>query len=199
MRSAATVLTLLAVLSVAGCIDDTDPAQGLPANDPCAATRDQPPPDSGEQRKQADLDGDGSIDEVVSWVRDGQRVAQAWLATGRNAVPEPLFSGSLLAAPDIDRDGRAEVLAATGPTTGAAFVLDGCRLVPVRVVNREQAWEYAIGPGALLLCRPRGLVEEAVNKGAETARRAWTLSEGEVTAANPVGSGPVTAGGIRCS
>lgn len=196
MRSA---LVLAAVLALAGCTAEAPPgASDLVPSGPCAKTREQPPEGSQEQRLQGDLDGDGRADEVVSWLRDGERVAQAWLATGQNAEPEALFSGKLLDAVDVDGDGRAEVFASTGAATGTAFVLDECRLKPIGIAGTERQWEYAVGPGAALLCRPRGLVEEAVTEGPETVRRAWTLTAGEVTGANAVGSGPVTDVGIAC-
>ena len=193
-------LLLAAVLGLAGCTTDTPPGSAFPVpSGPCAKTREQPPEGSQELRVQGDLDGDGRADEVVSWQRDGQRVVQAWLATGENAEPEALFGGELLTTADADGDGRDEVFAATGAATGAAFVLDGCRLAPIGIGGTERTWEYARGPGAALLCRPGGLLEEAVTSGPETVRRAWTLADGEVTGADPVGSGPVTTPGIACT
>lgn len=198
MRAAVPVLTLLAVLSAGGCTDGpASPGVAVPTG-PCAAEREQPPDGSKEQRVQADLDGDGRTDEVVSWVRGSERVVQAWLATGENAVPEPLFDGELLAAADVDGDGRGEVFAATGAGSGRAFVLDGCRLVPVTLGPGNQVWEYAVGPGAELLCRPGGVVEEAVTRGTGTVRRAWTLAAGSATGTDPAGSGPLASPGIRC-
>jgi hypothetical protein len=201
MRSPLVLAGVLAgVLLLPGCTggDGKGDAADVPAG-PCAQTREAPPEGSQEQRLQADLDGDGRKDEVVSWVREGQRVAQAWLATGENALPEPLFAGSLLAVSDADGNGRAEVFASTSPTTGAAFVLVGCRLSPVTLSGTERPWEYAVGTGAALVCRPAGVVEEAVTKGPETVRRAWTLLGVEVTGTDPVGTGPVTKGGISCA
>ena len=196
MRTAAAALVLLGVLT--GCTSDQVPVPDAWPTGPCAAARELPPDGSQEQRLQADLDGDARADEVVSWVRNGERVAQAWLATGQNAVPEALFDGDLLAAPDLDGDGRAEVLAQDGDE-GAGFVLDGCRLVPIGIAGTERDWTFAHGPGAALLCRPRGVVEEAVTTGPETVRRAWQVSDGTVSGADPVGSGPVTRPGIACS
>ena len=198
MRRAATLLTLLVVLTATGCTDEPEPSSFPTPTGPCAKTRALPPDGSQEQRQQGDLDGDGKVDEVVSWMQDGERVVQAWLATGENADPEALFDGDLLATGDIDGDGRAEVFASTGATTGTAFVLDECRLKPIGVAGTDRQWEYAVGPGAALICRPRGIVEEAVTQGPESIRRAWTLAAGEVTGANPVGSGPVTEPGISC-
>ena len=197
MRSA---LVLAAVLGLAGCTAQEPVGSSLETpSGPCAKTREQPPEDSQEQRLQGDLDGDGRTDEVVSWLRDGQRVAQAWLATGETAEPEALFGGELLDTADVDGDGRAEVFASAGATTGVALVLDGCRLTTVGIGGTERDWEFAVGPGAALLCRPQGVVEEAVTQGPETVRRAWTLAAGEVVGADPVGSGPVTAPGIACT
>lgn len=195
MRTASAALVLLVLLPA--CTSEQPPAQVTAPTGPCAAARELPPGGSQEQRLQADLDGDARTDEVVSWVQDGERVVQAWLATGENAVPEALFDGDLLAAPDLDGDGRAEVLAQAGDE-GAGFVLDGCRLVPIGIGGTERAWTFAHGPGAALTCRPRAVVEEAVTTGPETVRRAWRVSTGTVTGADPVGSGPVTSPGIAC-
>ena len=193
MRSAPIALALLALVACSA-----DPVATPGPTGPCAAERSQPPDGSEEQRLQADLDADGRDDEVVSWMRDGERVVQAWLATGENAVPEALFSGDLLATADLDGDRRAEVLAATGASTGGAFALDGCRLVRLALAANDRPWEFAVGSGAALTCRPRGIVEEAVTTGPETVRRAWTVSGGEVTGADPAGTGPVASPGIAC-
>ena len=196
MRSA---LVLAAVLGLAGCTAQAPPASSIPTPaGPCAQTREQPPEGSQEQRVQGDLDGDGRADEVVSWLRDGQRVVQAWLATGENATPEPLFAGELLTTSDVDGNGRDEVFATTGATTGAGYVLEGCRLAPIRFAGTTRDWSYAVGPGAALVCRPRAVVEEAVTQGPETVRRAWRLVGAEMTGADPVGTGPVATPGIRC-
>lgn len=127
MRSA---LVLAAVLALAGCTADAPPpSAGATPADPCAATRDQPPEGSQEQRLQGDLDADGRTDEVVSWLRDGERVVQAWLATGKNAEPQPLFRGDLLQARDLDGDGAAEVLVArVRGVPQVVLGLEGCRL-----------------------------------------------------------------------
>jgi hypothetical protein len=132
MRSRAPLLALLTVLAVGACTSEPPPPPGAAVpTGPCAAERSTPPDGSQEQRLQGDLDGDGTTDEVVSWVRDGERVVQAWLATGENAEPEALFEGDLLEAVDVDADGRAEVLAAATPGgPSVTLVLDGCRLVP---------------------------------------------------------------------
>lgn len=196
MRSAATALMLLGLLS--GCTSEPVPGPAAGPSGPCAAARELPPDGSQEQRVQGDLDGDGRTDEVVSWLRDGRRVTQAWLATGENAAPDALFDGDLLAATDIDGNGRAEVLAADGAGSGTGFVLVGCRLVPIGVSGAERSWTYAVGPRAALVCHPRGVVEEAVTTAAETVRRAWTLSDGVVSGADPVGAGPVAEPGIAC-
>lgn len=193
MRSAPITLAVLALVACS-----PDPVATPGPTGPCAAERSMPPEDSKEQRLQADLDADGRTDEVVSWVRDGERVVQAWLATGENAVPEALFSGDLLATADLDGDRRAEVLASTGATTGGAFALDGCRLVRLALAVNDRPWEFTVGSGAALTCRPGGLVEEAVTTGPETVRRAWTVSGGSVTGANPTGTGPVASPGIAC-
>ena len=129
MRSA---LVLVGLVLVAGCTAEAPPPAGAVPIGPCAAEREQPPEGSQEQRQQGDLDGDGRTDEVVSWVRDGERVVQAWLATGENAVPEPLFEGDLVGTEDVDGDGRAEVFAAPAPGgSPIAFALEGCALEPV--------------------------------------------------------------------
>ena len=195
MRSAPIVLALLALVA---CSPDPVAGPTPGPTGPCAAERSQPPDGSQEQRLQGDLDGDGRTDEVVSWVRDGERVAQAWLATGENAVPEALFSGELLAVADLDEDRRDEVLAVVSGTTGGAFALDGCRLVRLALAVNDRPWEFATGPGTALTCRPRGVVEEAVTQGPETVRRAWTVAGTDVTGANPVGTGPVASPGISC-
>jgi hypothetical protein len=126
-----TALVLVGLVLVAGCTAEAPPPVDAVPTGPCAAEREQPPEGSQEQREQGDLDGDGRADEVVSWVRDGERVVQAWLATGENAEPEALFEGELLETKDVDGDGRAEVFAAREPGgTGVAFELDGCTLKP---------------------------------------------------------------------
>ena len=199
MRSAARALTVLAVLATAGCFSEPAPSSAPTPAGPCAKSREQPPEGSQEMREQADLDGDGRTDEVVSWVQDGERVVQAWLATGENGEPQALFSRELLGTVDINGDGREEVFAQTGETTGGAYRLDGCELVRVTVAGTDREWEYAVGPGAALLCRQNGIIEEAVTNGPETVRRAWTLNGGEVIGADPLGSGPVTNPGIICT
>jgi hypothetical protein len=199
MRSAARALTVLAVLAAPACMAEPEPSSIPTPTGPCAASREQPPEGSQELREQGDLDGDGRADEVVSWIRDGERVVQAWLATGQNADPEALFSRELLGMVDVDRDGREEVFAQTGDATGGAFVLDGCKLARVTIADTDRDWEYAVGPAAALLCRPNGLIEEAVTEGAETVRRAWRLTGSEVTTADPVGSGPVRTPGVVCT
>jgi hypothetical protein len=200
MRGMRSALVLLAVVAVVGCTAQEPQRSSIPTpSGPCAKTREQPPDGSQELRLQGDLDGDGRTDEVVSWVRDGQRVVQAWLANGENAEPAPLFEGRLLAAADVDGDRRAEVFAQTGATTGAAYVLDGCRLTEVGIAGTGRTWEYAVGTGAAVVCRPGGLVEEAVTTGPETVRRAWRLAGGQVTGVDPTGSGPVTAAGLTCA
>ena len=124
-----TALALAGLVLVAGCTAEAPPPVDAGPTGPCAAEREQPPDGSQEQRLQGDLDGDGRADEVVSWVRDGERVVQAWLATGENADPQALFAGSLLEMKDTDGDGRAEVLAEVEPGGPAAtFTLDGCAL-----------------------------------------------------------------------
>ena len=198
MRTAVRALTVLAVLAASACTAEPEPSSIPTPVGPCAKTREQPPDGSQELREQADLDGDGRADEVVSWLRDGQRVVQAWLATGENAEPQALFGRELLQTSDVDEDGKSEVFALDTPTTGKAFVLDGCSLAAVKVAGSEEDWEYAFGPSAALLCRPRGLIEEAVTTNGQTTRRAWTLSAGVVTPANPVGAGAVTTPGIIC-
>ena len=199
MRSAARALAVLALLAAAGCVSEPEPVSAPTPPGPCEKSREQPPDGSQELREQADLDGDGRADEVVSWIRGGERVVQAWLATGDNADPQALFSGKLLGTVDLDGDGREEVFAQTGEATGAAYRLDGCELVPVTIAGTDREWEYAVGPGAALLCRQNGIIEEAVTTGAETVRRAWTLTGGAVTGADPLGSGPVTTPGIICT
>lgn len=198
MRSAPISLALVAVLATAACSEDPVAGPRPGPTGPCAAERSQPPDGSQELRLQGDLDGDGRTDEVVSWLRDGKRVAQAWLATGENAVPEALFSGELLSTADLDGDRREEVLAGTGPGVGGAFALDGCRLVRLALAPNDRPWEFATGPGAALVCRPGGVVEEAVTEGPETVRRAWTVSGGTVTGTDPVGTGAVASPGIAC-
>lgn len=146
-----------ATLALAGCTTSTPGTAAAPSIDPCAAARTQPPDGSGEQRLQADLDGDRRSDEVVSFLRDGRRVVQAWLADGRNAAPEAVFAGDLLATGDVDGDGRAELFAATGPATGGLFRLDGCRLVTATLAG--QPWSYPVGPAAAVACTGGGGLE----------------------------------------
>jgi hypothetical protein len=190
MRSA---LALLAVLVLSGCTSEAPVGAGTATpSGPCAKTREQPPEGSQEQRLQGDLDGDGRTDEVVSWLRDGERVAQAWLATGENAEPEPLFAGDLLAAADADDDGRAEVFAATAATTGGAYVLVGCRLEPVTLEG--QPWTYPLAD-RVLVCRGGGVLD--LLPGGERFR----LSGGTVTAAGAapaLGAGQRAAGPVAC-
>ena len=190
MRTASAALVLLVLLS--GCTSEEPPAQAGAPTGPCAAARELPPDGSQEQRLQADLDGDARADEVVSWVQDGERVVQAWLATGENAVPEALFDGDLLAAPDVDGDGRAEVLAQAGEE-GAGFVLDGCRLVPIGIAGTERSWTFGPGPDAPLLCHPGAVVQEARETGPDTVRRAWRISAGTATEVAAPGPGPGNA------
>ena len=129
-----TALVLAGLVLATGCTVEAPPpvdAGPVGPTGPCAAEREQPPEGSQEQRAQGDLDGDGRTDEVVSWVRDGERVVQAWLATGENAAPEALFAGDLAESKDVDGDGRAEVFAAREPGgPEVAFSLEGCTLVP---------------------------------------------------------------------
>jgi hypothetical protein len=196
MRSAPVILTLLVLLS--GCTSEPVPGPVAGPTGPCAAARELPPDGSQEQRLQGDLDGDGRADEVVSWVQDGERVVQAWLATGENAAPEALFDGDLLAAADLDGDGRAEVLVESGED-GAGLALDGCRLAPITVAGTERAWTFAVGPDAALICRPEAVVVEARTTGPDTLRRAWRISAGTATQVDAAATGPVTEPGIACS
>ena len=155
MRSA---LALLAVLVLSGCTSETPVGAGVPTpSGPCATTREQPPEGSQEQRLQGDLDGDGRTDEVVSWLRDGERVVQAWLATGENADPQQLFEGTLLDTGDVDGDGRDEVFAERDASTFTLFVLDGCALEQVTLDGLP--WEVGRVEGPLL-CRANGVVEQ---------------------------------------
>ncbi len=154
MRSA---LVLLAVLGLAGCTAEAPPSSIETPAGPCAKTREQPPDGSQEQRLQGDLDGDGRTDEVVSWVRDGSRVVQAWLATGENAAPQQLVPDRLLATGDVDGDGRDEVFGQLSSTTGSMFVLDGCTLT--RTTQDGQPWAFPIAQGPLL-CRGQGVLDQ---------------------------------------
>lgn len=155
MRSA---LVLAAVVGLAGCTAQEPPGSSTATpSGPCAKTREQPPEGSQEQRLQGDLDGDGRTDEVVSWLRDGRRVVQAWLATGENAEPEALFAGELLDTGDVDGDGRDEVFAAPSEATVSVFVLDGCALE--QATTGGSPWETTRAEGPLL-CRGSGLVEQ---------------------------------------
>ena len=178
MRSA---LVLLGVLVLAGCTgQEPSPSSVAAPSGPCAKTRDQPPDGSQEQRLQGDLDGDGRPDEVVSWLRDGERVVQAWLANGENAEPEALFDGDLLAAADADGDRRAEVFAATAAGTGGAYVLEGCGLVPVTLEG--QPWTYALG-GSVLVCRGGGVLD--LLPADQQPGERFRISGGTVTATGP--------------
>lgn len=157
MRTAAPVLALLAALGSSACTAERVPT-GIPTpTGPCAAARELPPDGSQEQRLQGDLDGDGRTDEVVSWLRDGERVVQAWLATGENAEPEALFSGDLLEVADVDGDQRAEVFAKSRPDGGMAFALDGCTLEAVTL--EDKPWSYSLADGPLF-CRGGGVLEQ---------------------------------------
>ncbi len=146
------VALLAALLTLSACTSTpAGSAQGSPSPaDPCAAARNQPPDGSQEERLQADLDGDGRSDEVVSWLVDGARVTQAWLADGQNFAPEPVFAGLPILAADVDGDGRAEVFAGTGTGAGGLFRLDGCRLLPVTLAGSP--WSYPVGAGSALVC-----------------------------------------------
>ncbi len=155
MRSA---LVLAAVLGLAGCTADPAPPSSIETpTGPCAKTREQPPEGSKEQRLQGDLDGDGRADEVVSWLRDGERVVQAWLATGANAEPQQLFEGDLLETGDVDGDGRDEVFAGRDASALALFVVDGCSLSQAALDGLPWDPLRAEGP---LLCRGNGVLEQ---------------------------------------
>lgn len=197
MRRAAPTLALLGVL-IAGCTAQAPPSTGEAApTGPCAAERVQPPDGSQEQRVQGDLDGDGRTDEVVSWLREGDRVVQAWLATGENAVPEALFDGDLLSTGDVDGDGRAEVFAGTGAATGGAFVLAGCRLAPVTLDG--QPWSYPVGAGAVV-CRGQGVLDvlPADQQPGQRFRLSGTTVSQVGPAPAPADGGEIATGPISC-
>ena len=151
MRSPSHALVVLTLLGATACTAEAPPpaSSGIPTpTGPCAAERALPPDGSQEQRLQGDLDGDGRTDEVVSWIRDGQRVVQAWLATGQNAEPEQLFSGDLVKVEDVNGDGRADVFATLTPGgEQAVFVLDGCKLVPEVEPPQGPAGQLTPSPG----------------------------------------------------
>lgn len=196
MRRAAQTLALLALLA-AGCTAEAPPPAQSGPTGPCAAERVQPPDGSQEQRLQGDLDGDGRSDEVVSWLRDGQRVVQAWLATGENAEPQALFDGDLLTTGDADGDGRAEVFAAAGAGTGTAFVLDGCTLAPVTLDGSPWTYDTA---SAVLVCRGGGVLD-LLPAGPGAGQR-FRLTGATVTAAGPApapaDSGDTAVGPVSC-
>ena len=193
MRRAALAVGLLALVS-AGCGGgDEEPAAQEPSG-PCAAEREQP---SDAVTEQGDLDGDGEVDDVVTWLRDGQRVVQVRLASGERGQPEP-FDAELMMTADLDGDQRDEVVAATGASTAGAWVLDGCRLARVRLAIAPRDWVFASGRGAARQCRPAGAAVEVVTTGPETIRRAWRLMDGAAHGADPTGSGPVEQPGISC-
>lgn len=194
---------LLLPLVLTACTSSDGP-QAAPG--PCGAATVQPPADALEQTEQADLDGDGEADRVVSYVAQGQRVAQVQLADGRAADPEPLFAGDLLAAADADGDGKAEVFASTSRVvqgaattlTGTAFVLDGCRLVPVTGPAGPLEYTWSVGvdakdAAATLVCRPGGVLEQVVSRPGRAPgtrnlqTRRWTLQGGAV--GEPVAAG----------
>jgi len=155
MRSA---LVLATVLGLAGCTAQEPPRSSIETpSGPCAKTREQPPEGSQEQRLQADLDGDGRTDEVVSWLREGERVVQAWLATGENAEPQQLFEGMLLDAGDVDGDGRDEAFVERDASSLTLLVLDGCSLAQATLGELPFEVLRADGP---LLCRGAGVVEQ---------------------------------------
>ena len=197
MRTPSALLSALLLLPLAACTTDEQPDSIATPSGPCAAERVQPPDDGSEQRLQADLDGDGSSDEVVSWVRDGERVVQAWLANGENAKPEALFPGDLLTTADVDGDRRAEVFAGVAATAkeplGGVFVLDGCRLA--RVEDPRGPLELVYGTGtdrlqaaATVRCPGQGVLEQVTSTEApspgfrlvETTR--WVLADGRAEA-----------------
>lgn len=204
MHPASLLPCVLLAIGLTACTTDELPSSISTPTGPCAAERVQPPDGSEEQRLQADLDGDGTKDEVVSWVVDGERVGQAWLASGQNAVPEPLPVSALLAAADVDGDARAEVFAAvaqlvpesggkTEELRGGVLALDGCRLV--RVEDPAGPLEYVYGAGADRLqaaatvrCPGGGVVEQVTSTQAptpgfrlvETTR--WVLAGGKAAA-----------------
>lgn len=195
MRTLPVVLVLLALTA---CTVEDDPSAVQVPTGPCAAARVQPPDGSDEQRLQADLDGDGRSDEVVAWLDGGARVVQAWLADGQNAVPEKLLSG-LLAAKDLDADGRAEVVGQVPQVVAqgglkseelraGVFALDGCRLSRVTVGDAPLEVVYGAGTARLTTlatarCRPGG-IEQVISRDApqpgvrlvETTR--WTVQGG---------------------
>ncbi len=193
MRSA---LVTVVLLLLTGCtVSDQPQAQPTPTG-PCAAARVQPPDGSEEQRLQADLDGDGRADEVVSWLQDGTRVVQAWLADGRNAAPEP-GPVELLQTADVDGDARAEVFAALAPAAGqlraGVYALEGCRLVPVSTPAGPLELVYGSGPdrlqaAATVRCRPGGRVEQLSSRAAPAPgvrlleTLAWDLAAGKASA-----------------
>lgn len=174
-----TVPLVLSLLVLTGCTTEGSPDAVRVPTGPCAAERVQPPEGSQEQRAQADLDGDGRTDEVVSWLVGGERVVQAWLADGRNAEPERLFSDLLAAGP---AGGAPVVLGAVPQTAGTktedlragVFVLDGCRLT--RVEGPDGPLELVYGTGsdrlqatATVRCTARG-VEELLSRPAPQPR-----------------------------
>ncbi|HVE73868.1 MAG TPA: VCBS repeat-containing protein [Mycobacteriales bacterium] len=197
-------IALLAVLlACTACLSPKESAsRTLPTGVPtgvCAASRNAPPANSGEQRLEADLDGDGRVDELVSFRLGTLRVVQAWLADGRTAAPDALFAGTMLKAHDVDGDKRAEVFVVHRAGKGRVLRVVGCEL-RVMVAANGEAWEYAVGRTATLLCRPNGLVEEVAVKGGHTNRRAWVVQDGKAMPKPPMGRGPLGsfAGKIAC-
>jgi hypothetical protein len=152
------------------------------------------------QRLKAELDGDGRLDTVVAWDRAGVPVVQAQLATGQATAPEHLFTGDLLSSADVDGDSRAEVFVGSRADRAIALQLTDCRLRAVEWAVAPRVWEFAVGPGAALICFADSRIEEVVTEGPETVRRAWTLKDGVVTGVRPNGSGPAgaNAGKIVC-
>lgn len=123
----------------------------------------QPPPTTDDQGRpiaklDADLDGDGKPDQVVSYqATNGQYVYQAVLSDGRVTDPQnqldvfPSGDGigtELLGAQDFDGDGKAEVLLRSGGNTadaGGIAHLQRCQLVALRDGTGDLDFTYLYG------------------------------------------------------
>jgi hypothetical protein len=196
------LLALLLIAAVAGCSPAASQAQSAPTTSSasCGGTTNEAPTGSAVQHLKADLDGDGRLDSLMAWDRVGVPVVQAQLATGQSTAPEHLFAGDLLSSADVDGDGRAEVFAGVSADRAIALQLVDCKLRAVEWAVAPRVGEFAVGPGAALVCFAGARVEEVVTEGPETVRRAWTLKDGVVTGVRPNGSGPAgdNAGKIVC-
>ena len=170
-------------LLAAGCSADDEQTSPVAAPEGCSAEPQTPADDDSLQRLRGDLDGNGTPDELVAWVRDGKRVVQVRLDDGEASEPEELFEGKLLEIGDVDGDGRAEVFAEADNRTVGLYVLDGCRLQRLDSEGDPFGVPVLGGP---LICRGDGVLEQLrPTRGSETAQgtlvtHTYRLRDGEV-------------------